>query len=478
MNQWDEEALSEINSLEAARLAIRGALSTIRNLQDINIQAKAEVQNEAAKRQSAEAQVAELNGQLDRWRAQAEAWEKEGQQRAQGEQRWREAARLEARAEERTLIEENRARMETELARLHAELQQISQSFRARTQEQARSLGQIKKALESQEVELLAARREKDEVARRAQHDAQILEQLRQQRDQEINSFIKSRELEIAALREQVAELNKEKARALADRAKEVEAQLAARRQELEDEFQRQRGEAEARAADDKQRALQSLRENMESELRRRQEVLLESAARKDAQRVREQDDFTTRKSAELDQAHAQRLGELLEKEAALEESFRQKEAAAQAGLERRRREFFDEQDRAVAAEKESWAGQFAAKKRALEAADAERSAELERFRQDEERKYRSWKTLAEAEFSQKARSLDAQWAARERALLIRHEAGMEEQRRIFQHEIQQVREQLEARLRQIETEAPRLEAGKDLQIQEASPQKTDAPST
>ncbi|MCX5794755.1 MAG: hypothetical protein NTY77_04600 [Elusimicrobia bacterium] len=216
MNQWDEEALREINSLEAARLAIRGALATIRDLQDVNAGAKAEVQDEAAKRKATEAKVAELSEQVDRWHKQAESWDKERQERTQSEARWREAVRLEVRAEERARIEESRALMETELARLHAELQQMARAYREKCEAQAKALERLRKSLDAREVELLAARRAKEEIARTAQHDWQMLEQLRQQRDREIDASIKRRELEIAdkdreisALREQVQELKK-----------------------------------------------------------------------------------------------------------------------------------------------------------------------------------------------------------------------------------------------------------------------------
>src|SRR3989339_1919562 len=126
MNQWDEEALREINSLDAARLAIRGALATIRDLQDVNAQAKADVQDEAAKRKLVETKVAELAEQINGWHKQAGEWEKERAERAAGEARWRDAVRLEVRAEERARIEESRSLMEVELARLHAELQQMA----------------------------------------------------------------------------------------------------------------------------------------------------------------------------------------------------------------------------------------------------------------------------------------------------------------------------------------------------------------
>ncbi len=52
MEEWDDRALREINSLDAARLAIRGALATIRDLQDQNGVLKGQVQDDGAKRKA------------------------------------------------------------------------------------------------------------------------------------------------------------------------------------------------------------------------------------------------------------------------------------------------------------------------------------------------------------------------------------------------------------------------------------------
>ena len=75
MTDWDEEALKELNNLDSARLAIRGALATIRDLQDQLVKQKAQVQDEAARRKMAEARMGELNAQLERWQEQAKEWE-------------------------------------------------------------------------------------------------------------------------------------------------------------------------------------------------------------------------------------------------------------------------------------------------------------------------------------------------------------------------------------------------------------------
>ena len=86
MTDWDEEALREINNLDAARLAIRGALATIRDLQDQNAKLKRDsesaLQDESSRRKALEARVKELASQLDAWSEQGKAWEAEQKRRA------------------------------------------------------------------------------------------------------------------------------------------------------------------------------------------------------------------------------------------------------------------------------------------------------------------------------------------------------------------------------------------------------------
>ncbi|MFA6003608.1 MAG: hypothetical protein WC881_06020 [Elusimicrobiota bacterium] len=594
MQQWDDDALGEINSIEAARLALRGALDTIRDLQALNSKAKAEVQDESARRKLNEDLAAAAAAKAEQLQKQVETWEKERQTRSQDEERWRNAARLEVRAEERARMEETRLQTEAELARLHAELQQMAALNRERGDSQTGALAQLKKLLESREAEVLAARREKEEMAKRVEHDMQLYEQVRQQRDRELSSSLKGRELEIAdkdreiaALRAKIEELTKtveasvregekrllraeealrreyqerearlsaqfaqregdlqahwaqletglwqrtkeargkldqtidaqfeERTRALADRTQQADAQLAARRQELEADFARRCAESEAAYSANEKRLLQSWsdkeqrflknfedelvrekteiqeswsqrvrqldvdheagrhdlareREKLESEFRHRQAVLLDEAARRDAERVRQQDDFTAKKAAELERAFEERCSALRQKELAaqqqyaarlqaLEETFARKDAASREEFNTLRQQLLDEQSRAVASEKAALENQLEQKARALQEAYAAKLAELDRFRQTEEERSRSWKAGVEADFAQKQKLLDCQWAARDRDLLTRHDVALEQQRRSFHEETAKLREAFEARLRQIETEALR----------------------
>src|SRR5271168_935866 len=113
MEQWDEQALREINNLDAARLAIRGALATIRDLQDGNAALKGQVQDEAAKRKHLEAQLAKVDGRLADWQAQAEAWAKE-------------------RAEERARLEDERLRTEETIAHLRSDIAGMAKGHKDR----------------------------------------------------------------------------------------------------------------------------------------------------------------------------------------------------------------------------------------------------------------------------------------------------------------------------------------------------------
>ena len=81
MNPWDEEAYREINDLDAARLAIRGALATIRDLQDLNATIKGNLQESASKEKLNLQQISQLTKQLENWQEQGKIWEAERQER-------------------------------------------------------------------------------------------------------------------------------------------------------------------------------------------------------------------------------------------------------------------------------------------------------------------------------------------------------------------------------------------------------------
>ena len=567
MNDWDEEALREIGSLDAARLAIRGALATIRDLQDINSQAKAEIQDEASKRKHVEAKAAELAAQLEQWKKEAEQWAQERAERAKNEGQWRDSARAQVRAEERARIEEARVRVDEELCRLRAELE----SMVSLQKEKDQKWSLLKKQVEARDAELLAAQREKLDLSNRFAHDADMLERMRQQRDREIAASIRSRELEledkqreIQALRSQGDELKQvlaasaqdqelkskaaeekfirdyrakeqalgekyakreaelqsswselenglwartkdarekldkavngqfeERARSLADRTKETESHLAARAKELEESFIRKCAEAEALYAqrehalqegwrdkesksilrfegelahekalvqeaaaartrsaeallDEKLRELALKAEQLDAEFRHRTSLALEEHARKDAERLRAQDDFVAQKAAELDGEHRARISELNEKDVVRQEAFNLKETAASQELNEKKLDLLEQHERAVELEKSALHEQLEQKARTLDEAFRAKVLETERAQAALEEQYRNWKASVVADYALKEKDLDKRWHTREQELLRNHAIAMETQRGDFHIESQKTRDQFE----------------------------------
>src|SRR5262249_27669817 len=75
MMPWEDPSYSdrEITDIDTARLAMRGAVASLRSLQDININLKAELQDMLAKEKAWKQHVAEMEGHLTelqaRWNA-------------------------------------------------------------------------------------------------------------------------------------------------------------------------------------------------------------------------------------------------------------------------------------------------------------------------------------------------------------------------------------------------------------------------
>ncbi|MFI5350957.1 MAG: hypothetical protein ACHQ2Z_15525, partial [Elusimicrobiota bacterium] len=179
MEQWDEQALREINNLDAARLAIRGALATIRDLQDGNAALKGQVQDEAAKRKHLESQLAKVDLKVADWQAQAESWAKERAERERLMEQWKNEARLEVRAEERARLEDDRRRTEETIAHLRSDIAGMATGQKEREEGWA----QLRSELQRREMEIAALRREKEEAIDHARHELDMVENLRTARD-------------------------------------------------------------------------------------------------------------------------------------------------------------------------------------------------------------------------------------------------------------------------------------------------------
>lgn len=564
MNQWDEEALREINNLDAARLAIRGALATIRDLQDQNLKLKedseAALQDETSRRKTLESKVKEQASQLEAWSEQGKAWEEEQKKRASDESRWKSAIRVQVRAEERARLESAQRGLEEDLARLQSELERMAGA----QQDKEQKWIELRKKLEQRENDLLASEREKIEIANNARHGAELVERMRQQRDREIAASIRSRELELedktreieslrAALEEHKkalagagsdlelkrreyeegllkayrqkehdlteryakremelqaswAELENglwkrakdardkldqaaeqqfaERARALADRSREIEALLASRRQELDEDFKRRCDEAEARYAANERRLLDGWAEKearqmrqyeielahekalheqayqdklkelrqeyalrgqtldareleLDATLKHREQRLLEEASHKEGERIRRNDDFIARKSAELEADLSRRRSEL-------QQEFTTRTAQAQEELSKLKTDVLEEQRRVIEAEKAALKSELDSRTRSIEETFAAKSAELERAHQAAAEQFAAWRSNLVSEYAQKEKTLDARWFAREQELVRRYETMLEQQRQSFAGEARRTRDQLE----------------------------------
>ncbi|MEK7388123.1 MAG: hypothetical protein AAB036_00340 [Elusimicrobiota bacterium] len=578
MEQWDERALREINSLDAARLAIRGALATIRDLQDQNGLLKGQVQDESGKRKMLETRLSELEAHLAQWQEQAAAWEAERLQREQTMERWKTEARLEAREEERARVEADRRQTEETLARLRADLVSMSKGQKGREDAWA----QLRDQLDARDADLAALRREKQDILAKVKLDAEMMEQLRSARDRELAETARARETELQDKNREIASLDREleenkralaaiahegelklktreealvksfqqkeqdlvqryqqreaelqarwseletglwhktkesrakldeavqkqfeeRARQIADRAQEVEALLARRKVELDEAHTKRCAEAEAHYAADERRLLDAwserekrllakadmelnqqrgvlqatwaergkqheaehaerLRlvqvsiEEVEAEGRRTKTRLLEEAARKDAERVRAQDDFVAQKSAELEKKIQERLCELAERSRELEDEARRREEARQNDFqsritaletehELRRAELLEEHRSVIEAEKLALSAQFEQRRHTLEEEFHLKVAEQENATRSMALQHQSFRETLREEYLRKEKDMDLRWAAREAEFTQRYEAAREDQRRAFAAEAAQTRGMLE----------------------------------
>jgi len=236
-SQWDDRALREINNLDAARLAIRGALATIRDLQDQNSAMKGQSQDEGAKRKALESRLAEMDGRLADWQEQAQKWERETAQREKTMQHWKAEARAEVRAEERARVDADHARTEETLARLRADVVSMAKANKGKEEAWA----ELRRMLDARDADIMGLKREKQDILAKVKLDAQQLEMLREARDREMSAANRSRELEITDNDREIAALKRNLAEgqmALAAIAQDRELDVKAREEELVKAYQ------------------------------------------------------------------------------------------------------------------------------------------------------------------------------------------------------------------------------------------------
>ena len=118
MDPLDEDSLRSVNDMDAARLALRGALATIRDLQDANVRLKGNLQEAVSKEKLAATQNVELRRSLEHWQEEGKKWADDRAEEAARQRRFEDSTRLKVREEERKVVGEERARME-EIGRAH-----------------------------------------------------------------------------------------------------------------------------------------------------------------------------------------------------------------------------------------------------------------------------------------------------------------------------------------------------------------------
>lgn len=360
MEQWDEQALREINNLDAARLAIRGALATIRDLQDANAGLKGQSQDEAAKRKHLETRLAQLDARLADWQKQAEAWEAERQERERSMERWKADTRAEVRAEEHARIEEDRRGTEEVLARLRSDLSSMS----AAQKDKEEAWSQLRLDLERRDAEIAALRRDKSDALERARHELDLVEQLRTSRDREIAASIRSRELELQDRENEIASLkraNEEAEKTIGAVSKDQELRIKAREEllvkayqakekDLVERYQRREAELQAQWSQLEQGLWAKAKESR-AQLDGAVTKQFEERSRQLADRAKEVEDLLLKRRAELDLDFSRRCTEAesrhADDERRLAEGWAQKEATlvarARADLEAERQALQDE---------------------------------------------------------------------------------------------------------------------------------------
>ncbi len=391
MEQWDEQALREINNLDAARLAIRGALATIRDLQDANAGLKGQVQDETAKRRHLETRLGALDERLREWQTQADEWAKERADRDRQMEAWKSEARLEVRAEERARLEDDRRRTEELIAGLRADLTAMSRGHA----EKEIAWNELRAELEKRDMEIAALRREKEEALDRAHHELDMVEQLRTARDREIAAVTRSREIELADRENQIQSLKRsadETRRALEQLAKDQDVRVKAREEALAKAFalkekdlveRYQKREAELQSQwSELEQGLWAKAKESRAQLDDAVQKQFAERARQLADRAQEVEQILERRKAEMDSDFARRCSEA---------------EARYADNERRLADGWgDKEKRLVArvhaeldAERTALRDEWAARGRALEAEHGERLRQLEERRAELEREHK-----------------------------------------------------------------------------------------
>ncbi len=316
MEPWDEQALREINNLDAARLAIRGALSTIRGLQDANTALKGQLQDETSRRKHFETRLTELETQLGQWQKRGEGWETERVQFESKMDSWKHEVRMEVRAEEKARIDEDRRLTEEMISTLRSELIAMAKSHSGKEE----AWNELCAQLEKRDQEILNLRRAKEEALDLARHEIDLIEQVRLARDREISTSVQSLESQLTNRDNEIASLrraNDEAQRALEQLGKDQELRLKAREEslvkatalkekDLIERYHRRETELQTQWSELEQ-GLWAKAKQSRAQLDEAVQKQFSERARQLADRAQEIDDLLAKRKAEMDDDFAKR---------------------------------------------------------------------------------------------------------------------------------------------------------------------------
>ena len=479
MDPQDEDSLRGVNDIDAARLALRGALATIRDLQDANVRLKGNLQEAVSKEKLAATQNVELRRQVGQWQEEAKKWADERAEEAARQRRYEDSTRLKVREEERKGVAEERARMEDNLVRLTEAVEQLRRS----NGEKEAKFVELKRLLDTRDAELIGSQREKVELMNRFHMDQESIGRLRVKRDEEIQAMLRSKDTELDNKDRQLRELgrkNEEFQRVLAAGAKEMELKLQEREEYLSKQFREKERALQERYAQremDLQGSWAELENGLWQKTKDAREKLdravheqFEEKARNLADRQKEIDVLLETRRIDLEEDFKRRLSEgekrLAEKERMIIERYQ--------GLEVELLKRFEGE---VSREKDLVLSQGREQARSLEeeyrdklAHTARREADVERDlerrrqeldRQSSEREAQLQLSLASKEkgfeeasqhklvalqedFLKKENELREGWTHRKVQLLADHETAIEQEKRALSAELDQKSRALE----------------------------------
>ena len=391
MEQWDEQAFREINDIDAARLAIRGALATIRDLQDANALLKGQIQDETAKRRHLETRLGEVDERLLAWQKQSDEWAQERSDRDRRMEAWKSEARQEVRAEEKARLEDDRRRTEELIAGLRGDLTAMSRG----QAEKEIAWNDLRAELEKRDVEIAALRREKEDALDRARHELDLVEQLRTARDREIAASVRAREIDLADRENEIQSLKRaaeQDRKALEQIARDQDVRVKAREESLAKSFalkekdlveRYQRREAELQSQwSELEQGLWAKAKESRAQLDDAVQKQFSERARQLADRAQEVEQILERRKAEMDADFTKRCCEA-------EARYAENERRLADGWGDKEKRLVARVHAELEAERAALRGEWSARGRELEAEHGERLRQLEERRAEVEREHK-----------------------------------------------------------------------------------------